>query len=1684
MTATATDIRKLFAAAAIAAFVLLAAAPVAQAGKIVDRIVAGTEAPGTAAGLFDDPRSIAFNDPGAADGSTDPLGASTDGYLYLVDEGNHRVQVFDAAGNFKFMFGKEVNSGSGDPDVCTNAGSPTDVCGAGSAGGAAGQLNNPNSVAINQANGDVYVYGGGDSAGANNLRVQHYEADGTFVRAWGWGVATGASAFETCTASCQAGLSGDNGGQFARKVGSGGSGIAVDPQPPHHVFVGDTDNERVQEFAPDGTFVRLFGWGVVDEGQPGDLGLSAFEICSSTASGVCRAAPDGGELEEAGINPFTKDNGKFDFGPTALAIDPAGTLYGSGRFNEIQRFDTDAATPEGLARARLSGTAGAGERALAIDPVSGNLLASDSISGGAGASGTVFVSEFDISLEPPEEVEIHLEDFGGGNGLAVDPVSGDFYLTTGHRLFAADDDGAPPAAMSIDPPLVEGRVASFSGTVTPGGPEHFDTSYRFEYGKDGSGEWSRLPLVDVNIGDGSEAVPVSQTLDEQQRVEIRGGNLVTGGTFTLAVGSAQTGPLAHDASAAAVQGALEGLATVGAGNVSVSGPEGGPWHVTFGGALANTDVAEILGDGSNLTPSKPIVEQTLFDGTLLEPNAIYGARLVSSKAFGNPEVFSASQPLFETAAIPPEAQTLAPAARGATSARLAARINPNNSPTGYWFEWGADTSYGNRVPVPDGFAGEDLGHRVVVAEVDGLQPNTTYHYRVVADNGVEASPGVTEVSGGDVAFTTRAQIAAPGGRAYEMVTPPFKTTRATGLPQGLPGENPNPTIASLDGDSVAWNVSILPLSDDAAAPLTGDKQLIRRTAGGWVNQTRNTLGLLGDEAEEGGLIPPSFFTKTDINASSGDFESTTWKVGDNHEWQAGLLPTEGKYANRLYTRRDGTGTEGFTPWLTNPEQQIADQGFYVGEGADHVDASNDQTIFDDEGSAMARWGNYRGLGEDPSQPGDEDPSDDQQLPGQRGGSSAYLQRTSDPAQLPGAGKELASECTGTPAVGDATQIPARLGSGEAGDTIGTQTCEEGNVVNRRGATVGGRGTFATAAAAGPAATALADDGNRVYFQAPDHVATTEPTGGGIHPSISACASGTGIFTACPPQLFVRQYDAEGDPMVRWVSRSRSEALGENRYGGAMIAGQRIAEIGRGTAFQGASRDGRVVYFKTNAPLTPDDPNGGVSITAGSAQETSWDLYRYELPASLDADPEDGALQRISGGPTGEADPAVVPASSVGESLGDASLRFHSDDGSKAYFLTTSPIAGADETPPAGGATAPGGSPGNIDIRNLYLFDAEEDGAARWRFIARLPYSRSSWAGDAGSLNSCASSGIDVNEVLEAEITIDILRSNCFRGTAGGEAIAFMTAGRLTGDDGDAAADVYLYDAATDELVRITAPPVGEQPYPCHTEGLLGEQITVGRCNGELGRNQGIGFFSKPIGPWDLSRGWGGMRYYNLAVDEQGVVSAYFASQVSFVPEDSNEAMDVYEWRNGELSLISPGNQAEHAWFSGNSVDGRDVFFVTGARLDPRELDDADQDIYDARIGGGFPYVPPPVPCDVLAFACEGDAIAPPALSAPATLAIGPSGNVAPRKARRACAKRARGARRAVKRAKALRRKAAKARRGARKSKGRRAARRAKQAARLNRRARGAAKRARRAAKGAKRCRARSRGANRKGRASR
>jgi hypothetical protein len=144
---------------------------------------------------------------------------------------------------------------------------------------------------------------------------------------------------------------------------------------------------------------------------------------------------------------------------------------------------------------------------------------------------------------------------------------------------------------------------------------------------------------------------------------------------------------------------------------------------------------------------------------------------------------------------------------------------------------------------------------------------------------------------------------------------------------------------------------------------------------------------------------------------------------------------------------------------------------------------------------------------------------------------------------------------------------------------------------------------------------------------------------------------------------------------------------------------------------------------------------------------------------------------------------------------------------------------------------------------------------------------------------------------------------------------------------------------------------------------------------------------------------------------------FFTSLSELVPADINgeigeisigeefsaqtPSTDIYEWRKngidgctavqGCLALISNGINGAPNILLGTTPSGRDVFFATHAQLAAGD-GDTSGDVYDARIGGGFPTPPRSVQCE--ADACRNPA-PPPAEPTLATSVPNGPGNPAP-----------------------------------------------------------------------------------------
>jgi hypothetical protein len=200
--------------------------------------------------------------------------------------------------------------------------------------------------------------------------------------------------------------------------------------------------------------------------------------------------------------------------------------------------------------------------------------------------------------------------------------------------------------------------------------------------------------------------------------------------------------------------------------------------------------------------------------------------------------------------------------------------------------------------------------------------------------------------------------------------------------------------------------------------------------------------------------------------------------------------------------------------------------------------------------------------------------------------------------------------------------------------------------------------------------------------------------------------------------------------------------------------------------------------------------------------------------------------------------------------------------------------------------------------NLYLWERDDaHPAGQTRYVARLAH--------ADALNAPAPG----DDLARAQMAPD------------GRYLLFTTANRLVtsgaGADADDVRDVYQYDAVTHTVVRVST------------------SITGGGGN-TAGSDADI------------------LKESAMSADGSTVV---FDTAEALSAADIDGVSDVYSWRDGQVSLISPGGGSA----VGVTSSGRDIFFKTDVQVLAADRD-ANTDIYTARLGGGFDRPQPPAPC--------------------------------------------------------------------------------------------------------------------------
>lgn len=225
---------------------------------------------------------------GSGDGqfdTPDGLVIDSQGYIYILDTNNSRIQRFDS--------------------------STTYVSQAGEAGPHPGQLHLPQGLAVDSSD-NFYI------ADTGNYRVQKWDRNGAFVS--------------------QIGAYGSGDGQFEWPV-------AVVLDRAGNLYVLDNIGNRVQKFDSNGAYLLQWGTYGSADGQfddPYDLAIDSNDqlyVADSHNNRIQKFDSDGTHLLSWGT--AGSGNGQFDW-PTAVAVDSSGHLYVADTNNSrVQKFDSN-----------------------------------------------------------------------------------------------------------------------------------------------------------------------------------------------------------------------------------------------------------------------------------------------------------------------------------------------------------------------------------------------------------------------------------------------------------------------------------------------------------------------------------------------------------------------------------------------------------------------------------------------------------------------------------------------------------------------------------------------------------------------------------------------------------------------------------------------------------------------------------------------------------------------------------------------------------------------------------------------------------------------------------------------------------------------------------------------------------------------------------------------------------------------------------------------------------------------------------------------------------------------------------------------------------------------------------------------------------------------------------------------
>jgi sugar lactone lactonase YvrE len=664
-------------------------------------------------------------------------------------------------------------------EICTVA----IECQAGTASGENGALDHPQSVAVDQDTGNLYVSDRG------NRRIDEYDGEGNFIRSFGFDVTesgpgdTG-TGYEVCNEgdgdTCKTGEAGSGVGQFGEGFAELGFGIAVSPADTNAstgtVYLADSGNRRVDTFKLDGTSPSSFGSSTqFGEEQPRGVAVDSRGILYASDSN------DNGEVLR--YDSQNAVGGGVGFLAPILPPNNEQQEITFTGFNTGDNFKLTC--PDGTQTEELTYIAGE----------DGSKVIKNGLEGACGAANV------SVSGNPPNITVT----FKGALGASNQPQM------TCTALGGTGICSVTTTSEGRSGPLLPGFTAGLA--VNPAG----SALYVLRVPNEG-------PIVAQQFGPAHEpglSAPPSAADDTHGTAggffSARGFGFdstngrffvsATGGphrVYVLADASSLPAPTASMSSV----GAVTDTDTRGATFHGEVDPKGGLVGCKFQYSTDETNWTDV-GVPSCATLDQNGGVQDISKGVSgLDPDTHYFVRLQVTRTYFSDftPVTSAAQS-FTTASGPPVLSEAKARAVDEGSVRVSAMIDPSHSPTTYVVEYGTSTALGSSTePVSVGAGTKPIEVSPVIG---GLSPATQYYFKVVATNLVDSTasdnlPAATfpaPPSFGSCPndrFRTGPSAKLPDCRAYEQVTPNDKFgSDAYGSPYGVEASRSGDGITSF-----------------------------------------------------------------------------------------------------------------------------------------------------------------------------------------------------------------------------------------------------------------------------------------------------------------------------------------------------------------------------------------------------------------------------------------------------------------------------------------------------------------------------------------------------------------------------------------------------------------------------------------------------------------------------------------------------------------------------------------------------------------------------------------------------------------------------------------------------------------------------------------------------------------------